>query len=161
VDQEATDEDKVKDTTMGNISTATGNKNELGGAPEKENESATLVENNDSNNQLQTEVVSKKTNDKLIYHEHTNHDRCANKGNVHEWKSLKPYDHVGYCRPGNRFHGVSCNECKILFVVHKPVPGKCVKPSAAKPIHCCPNEKENCNFALCHECYLAAVLKDA
>lgn len=60
-----------------------------------------------------------------------------------------------WCDPRCRFYNTYCYECQDFFVASKPKE-KNFRPSSRKPMYCCKNWTDNCQFALCYGCFVKA-----
>ena len=58
-----------------------------------------------------------------------------------------------WCAVRCRFYNTYCNICHDFFVPSKPKE-KDFKPSSRKPMYCCKNWTDNCQFALCYKCFV-------
>ena len=73
----------------------------------------------------------------------------------HRCQYLTDKGDANWCKPNAMFGGVRCQgeSCGKMFV-HKIV-NKDIefRPTNRSPMHVCSNERLQCTFAICHECY--------
>jgi hypothetical protein len=82
--------------------------------------------------------------------------------NDHQCKFLTEKYDANWCKPNAMFGGVRCQgeSCGKMFV-HKIVNIDTeFRATNKRPMHVCMNERMQCTFAYCHDCYLKVMLNE-
>lgn len=78
----------------------------------------------------------------------------------HKCQYLTEKGDANWCKPNGMFGGVRCqgDSCDKMFV-HKIVNKETeFRATNKRPMHVCINERIQCTFAYCHDCYLKGML---